>query len=538
MFNRLKTLTLMQLGNKFSFKRITDKKKYALNILFKVLSIFVVAAVMFLLLTVIKSVIFLPVNRTTFLFLLFISQIISIITCTVGLLQSLYYGKDNAILMTFPAKHHEVFMSKLLAYYVNELIKNLYFVVPMFIAFGLLNNPGAIYYANAVVLTILLSMLPVLLGALLSIILMFLKQALKHVSWMGVIFAIVTLGGAFYLSSILLGSLERPIRLIEVYNTFITQTVLFMQRFNKYSLIYTNITEAAFNINVLYNYGIIAGVIFGLILLVVFTSMPLYFRMASFGSEHAVTKKHRFKKAKRRGIFRALFGKELKTMVRNLNQVVQDYILIIAMPIVLYLLNGFYWAMAPSVNGIIMIVVFNMLICLLLLTASNTHTAAAISSEGSEFGLLKTAPSDTKKVAWAKMIMNFVISTLMIAGTIALLMSIENVTSYYLIETGITVVLVNSGHILWSFQLDLRNPQLAEYSEKRDGAENKNKSTSILWGIVMAVFFTVVTVFFFMLDKSSVNPWIRIIAIAAGFFALRLFLFVNNLYVYFREIEM
>ena len=161
MFNRLKTLTLMQLGNKFSFKRITDKKKYALNILFKVLSIFVVAAVMFLLLTVIKSVIFLPVNRTTFLFLLFISQIISIITCTVGLLQSLYYGKDNAILMTFPAKHHEVFMSKLLAYYVNELIKNLYFVVPMFIAFGLLNNPGAIYYANAVVLTILLSMLPV-----------------------------------------------------------------------------------------------------------------------------------------------------------------------------------------------------------------------------------------------------------------------------------------------------------------------------------------------------------------------------------------
>ena len=80
MFNRLKTLTLMQLGNKFSFKRITDKKKYALNILFKVLSIFVVAAVMFLLLTVIKSVIFLPVNRTTFLFLLFISQIISIIT--------------------------------------------------------------------------------------------------------------------------------------------------------------------------------------------------------------------------------------------------------------------------------------------------------------------------------------------------------------------------------------------------------------------------------------------------------------------------
>ena len=179
-----------------------------------------------------------------------------------------------------------------------------------------------------------------------------------------------------------------------------------------------------------------------------------------------------------------------------------------------------------------------MFVCLLLLTASNTHTAAAISSEGSEFGLLKTAPSDTKKVAWAKMIMNFVISTLLIAGSMAMLGYFEYITGYYLVETGITLVLVNSGHILWSFQLDLRNPQLAEYSEKRDGAENKNKSTSVLWGLIMAVFFTVVTAFFMFIDGSATNPWIRIIGIAAGFFALRLFLFINNLHVYFREIEM
>ena len=62
----------MQLGNKFNFKRITDKKKFALNLFFKTLSIFAVVAVIYLLLSVIKGVIFLPVNRTTFLFLLFI----------------------------------------------------------------------------------------------------------------------------------------------------------------------------------------------------------------------------------------------------------------------------------------------------------------------------------------------------------------------------------------------------------------------------------------------------------------------------------
>ena len=41
---------------------------------------------------------------------------------------------------------------------------------------------------------------------------------------------------------------------------------------------------------------------------------------------------------------------------------------------------------------------------------------------------------------------------------------------------------------------------------------------------------------FFLMDGGG--AWWRIIGIAAGFFALRLVLFVNNLKVYFREIEM
>ena len=537
MFNRIRVLTLMQLGNRFNFKRITDKKKFALKLFFKTLSIFAVVAVMYLLLSVIKGVIFLPVNRTTFLFLLFISQVISIIACTMGLVESLYYGKDNPILMSFPARHHEVFISKLMAYYINELVKNLYFVVPMFISFGLINGKGILYYPNAIVLTFMLSAIPVLLGALLSIVIMGIKQLIKRASWISLVLAVGIMVALFWLAGILLGSLERPIRLIEVYNAFITQTVLFMQRINDFALIYNNFVQTAFNINLVTNYLIICGVLFGLVLLVVLTSMPIYFRMASFGSEHAVTKKHKHKTAKRKGAFRALFNKEFTIIKRSVNQFVQDYILVIAMPLVLYVLNGFYWAMAPSVNGVEMIVAFNLLVCLLLLTASNTQTASAISTEGSEFGLLKTAPSDTKKVAWAKMIVNFVVSTLFIIGSVLMLAFAKNVTNYYLWQTAVVIVLINSGHILWSFQLDLRNPQLAEYSEKKAGAESINKSRSIIAGMAMAVLITLVAVFFMIIDNSA-NPWLRIIGVSAGFFVLRLVLFILNLKVYFREIEM
>lgn len=536
MFNRIKTLTLMQLGNKFKKRRIKSKKQYALSLFFSVLGVFAVVAVIYLLLSVIKGVIFLPVNRTTFLFLLFFSQVISILACTFGLVESLYYGKDNQILMSFPARHHEVFISKLMVYYVNELIKNAWFVLPMFVAFGLINGKGLLYYPNAVVLTVILSAIPVLVGALLSVFVMGAKQLLKRVSWVGIVFAVTTVAILFLLAGQLLDKLDRPIRLIEVYNAFITKSVLFMQKTNEFALVYNNFAQAAFNINLVKNYLIIAGVVAGLALLVVLTSMPIYFKMASFGGEHSVTKKHRYKKSKQRGVFATLLKKEITIISRSINQFLQDYILVIAMPVVLYLLNGFYWAMAPSVNGIKMIVCFNLFVSLLLLTASNTQTASAISSEGSEFGLLKTSPGDTKKVAWAKMVINFVVSTIFVIGTVVMLGLLPNVTNYYLWQTAVVLVLVNSGHILWSFQLDLRNPQLAEYSEKKAGAQNVNKSRSVLAGMAMAVFITIVTAFFMIIDNSQ-NPWMRIIGISAGFFVLRLVLFVFNLKVYFREIE-
>lgn len=536
MYNRIKTLTLMQLGGKYSFRGITDKKKYALRIMFRALSVIAVIFAMYMLLSIIKGVIFLPTGRTTFLFLLFISQIISLLACTGGLMTALYYGKDNPILMSFPARHYEVFASKLLAYYIGELIKNLYFVFPMFLAFGFINGMGALYYVQSVILTALLSFIPVLLGAFLSILVMFARQLMKKTQWVGILLTVAVYALLVIAVEGILGGLERPIRLIEVYNNFVQQAVLFMQRFNGYALIYGNIVGAAFGDNVAVNYLILLGTIVGLAAVVILTSMPLYFRMASYGSEHAAVKKHKHgKEMKRRGIFGAFFRKESLIGARDINGLISDYLLTLALPLMLYLTNGFYWAMAPSVTGRNMIICFNIMLSLFLLTAGNTRSASAVSSEGGEFSLMKTAPADTAKMAWAKILGNFIVSVVVIAASMLTLGLVENVTGYDLWQTALTLLLVNGGHILWSFQLDLRNPQLQEYNEKKDGAENVNKSRALISGIVMAVLMGLVAVFFLM---DGGGAWWRIIGIAAGFFALRLVLFVNNLKVYFREIEM
>ena len=79
--------------------------------------------------------------------------LLSLITDTIGLMKSLYFSKDNTVLLTFPATPSLVFFSKLVTYYVYEFRKSFMFTIPMFIAYGLivrgygLHDPkGLLYY--------------------------------------------------------------------------------------------------------------------------------------------------------------------------------------------------------------------------------------------------------------------------------------------------------------------------------------------------------------------------------------------------------
>ena len=52
-----------------------------------------------------------------------IMLLLSLITDTIGLMKSLYFSKDNTVLLTFPATPSLVFFSKLVTYYVYEFRK-------------------------------------------------------------------------------------------------------------------------------------------------------------------------------------------------------------------------------------------------------------------------------------------------------------------------------------------------------------------------------------------------------------------------------
>jgi len=149
--------------------------------------------------------------------------------------------------------------------------------------------------------------------------------------------------------------------------------------------------------------------------------------------------------------------------------------------------------------------------------------------------LLKTAPSKTSNMVWAKILINFIVSTFFILLS-SLLMTISNaVTIQNIWPICAIMILVNWSHILMSFQFDLLNPKLRDYAESGKTDNNPNANKSVLVGLLIGIIIGALAIF--LLNEDMILGWYKIVTIALAFFILRLYLFVKNLRVFFKRIE-
>src|SRR5690554_6688755 len=141
MLERLKILVALQLKNKSKRFDRMSKRLYA-EIAVQAVILVVVSVIMTIAVHVIKNIFFIPVNAYFAIFILVLTQGISIVASLLGLTTDLYHSKDNQILFPLPVKNDEIFISKMIVYYIYELIKNLFIIVPILIALGYHRGAG------------------------------------------------------------------------------------------------------------------------------------------------------------------------------------------------------------------------------------------------------------------------------------------------------------------------------------------------------------------------------------------------------------
>ncbi|MBO4540601.1 MAG: hypothetical protein J5736_01305, partial [Bacilli bacterium] len=179
----LRVLTMMQLKEKLNFSFKADWKGALTKL---ILFIAMVAGITGILTVGMMAMAKLSVFAHNFIpvsifnaFFIFM-YLLSIFSCLNGLTDTLYFSKDNQVLLTYPVKPNTVFYSKIIVYYISDLIKNIGFIIPMFVAYGITHNFQAVYYPWLVFCFLFISAIPVAISGLLSVPYMWFKMQAKR----------------------------------------------------------------------------------------------------------------------------------------------------------------------------------------------------------------------------------------------------------------------------------------------------------------------------------------------------------------------
>ena len=284
-------------------------------------------------------------------------------------------------------------------------------------------------------------------------------------------------------------------------------------------------------INLLIFIAVLAGLI-GLTIGIAF----LYFKIASQSFEHAFKPRKNQQNKPSKNTFLTFVKKEVILNIRNTETFISHLLYVISLPVLLFVVNEVISAIDVNLNGIAIAFAVNLLIGLMFLTATNSISASAITSEGSEFGLIKTAPSDTSKICYAKFSVNFVLSLIGILSTVIVLAITSKFNALSIIILFVTFLLANTAHMFWSLQEDLLHPYLVEYASSGNLRDNKNIGKCVLIGLVISIL--VAFIGFFCFQGMNTLKMLKLPLIAGLFFALRVYLFQINLKTYFNKIQM
>ena len=173
-FKGLNTLVIIQLKDKLNLSFKADKKGALIKLLLRIILFLVVTVAIYFVFTILdKLSVWGPLTPSfpvPIFNLIFICMLIlSTLTCISSLTKSLYFSRDNLVLLSYPVNSNTVFLSKLVVYYILSLIREAAFILPLFLAYGFAYGFPIYYFLWALLMYFLVCAIPVAIASIVSI---------------------------------------------------------------------------------------------------------------------------------------------------------------------------------------------------------------------------------------------------------------------------------------------------------------------------------------------------------------------------------
>ena len=418
------------------------------------------------------------------------------------------------------------------------------FTIPMFIAYGIIKGYGFVYYPWLVFMFVLISVIPVLLAALLSIPAMFAYVFLNRVKILQYLLYTVIGGVAILAVWKLIGLIPDNINFIESWGDTYWKIQAFLDDYVRvFAPIYAftelivgktiGITSVVFHSATITTLIIVIAIAVALLLLCFLCSKPLFCRMAATPFEFKRRNAIKERPNRKLPTFVSAIKKEWILNLRSNNFIKLGGVLIVVMPIAIFLLNKIYSAMNTRFLGTQMTMCFNILIILLIMLTSNIDMASAYSRDGSSASLNKVQPASYLVLLISKLIFPMILALVGTVFTVNVFAIEAGLQPLDALMIGIAIYGTYVAHLFSSAESDIMNPQYEQYATFSEQANNPNESRAGVMAIIISA--VVFAVALFLSSRGDASTWVKLAIIMCAFAGFKIFTYISKIKAFYKE---
>ncbi len=491
----------------------------------------------------------LPTSLMTMI--LTILLVITTISITIELMKTLFLANDNALLITFPIEPNKIFLSKIIVFYLFELIKNVTFTLPIFLAFGVVSPVSWFFYIWVFIVIWVLSMVPVVLGIALSLPALIINRFFAKFRLIKHLVYISALGGIVYLivrviliipSSINVIHYWGPIKILLsdittfFYTNFRLIHYLVVLVFGKY----TSLRYTFFHFEPWIIFFILLGVLSAILAATYFLVRTIYLRLISYDYTRIKPLKVETKRHKQRPKFVSFLKKEILLLGRNGEFSYNYAMTYIGTPLIILLVNKIFSSMDLYAAGWFFVQSLNILLIMLPFLASNSAIARSFSEEGRTGYMKRTKPINVFLALVAKLVPNIVLSTFSLVVSMYVFIYFMDFTFANIALLTISMILIQIAHIFISGLLDVMKPQNEQYATTGEQFSNPNETKSTIIAFIIAFSFAG-TMLAFLNEQQIISSlrfnksFLKLFVISAIFIATTIYLFAWSIRAYYYD---
>lgn len=549
----LRTLVMMQLKEKVDLGCFRTFKTAITKIVFAVLQFVGVTAIAFAFFFATKFLrLFsltgaIPASVLAIVFSLMF--ILSMLSCMVGLTKTLYFSRDNHVLLTMPTPTALVYTSKLVVFYLYELMRNFSFLVPVLVAYGIISSVPFGYYPWIVFTCLFITALPVLVGALLSIPAMWVYQFLRQYRVLQAILYVLVIGFLVYGTVKLIDMLPTELNLVTEWVKVSSQIQSGLRYFEEHFRVFylLALLVSGRTVNMVYRvwtsftlpaFGVVVGAIVVLFALSFLLARPLFFKMASKPFEYKKRSILARGRNRVRSPWYSAFKKEILLAVRKPEELYGHIVQLCGMPILILLLNKLYNALDTRAFGDQLTFSFNILIMMLFMLSANVSMASVYSRDGRAAYMPKTQPVPYYPLLLSKLYARLIVSALSAAAGAFVMVTVRARVGVAVgvregVLLGIALFAFSAAHIFWSAEADIMNPQSEQYGAMGEHSRNPNETFSTVLALLLSVLSAVLTLLLFR--ENEPVCWVKFCVAGIALLAFKLFTYLKKIQVYYKE---